>query len=260
MSRFPEVEELAEDQALARLQAAIARNLRVFEVLLHRCNEGIALVTPEMTLLRLVHPLMSYHSSEILGASFLSYVHPDDAASVSTAFAQLLAGEKQTTVCECRALENDGTWRWIEMQMTDLLDDPDIAAILFNYRNITCRKQYQETAQRLAAYLACPEYAMFTEDLDGVILDWNAGAERAFGYSAGEIVGQNVAVLIPANLLDREIATRALVVQGQEVPEYRATRLRRDGMAIPMRVKLSAIGLHPVRGIAQIACVTEAAM
>jgi PAS domain S-box-containing protein len=205
-----------------------------------------------MNLLRLVHPVIGHSAPEWVGSSVLSFIHPDDAASLSAAFAQLLTTQKQTVVCECRASDTDSHWRWLEIQMTDLLDDPDVSAILFNYRDITERKGFKEMSQRLAAYLACSDYAMFTQDPSGTILDWSDGAERAFGYSASQIVGQNVSLLIPPDLLDREAVARAAVIQGEPVPQYGATRIRRDGKRISVLVSLSAACSGDQRTIAQI--------
>ena len=166
---------------------------------------------------------MGYAEADVIGVPLLSFVHPEDAAVVSEAFARLLSGQAETAMCEYRTVVRDGTWRWLELQITNLLDDPDFGAILCNYRNITQRRRHEEMAQCLAAYLACPEYAMSTEGLDGVILDWNPGAERAFGYCAEEIVGQNISLLIPSHLRDQEAATRAKIAEGQDVPQYTTT-------------------------------------
>ncbi len=259
MFRNRRIEEReAEAPGLHLLEETIRRNARVFQALLFRNQEGIALVTSEMILLRVVHPILNHTESELIGLSPLSFIHPDDAASLQQAFSHLLAGQEKTATCECRAADTDGSWRWLELHMTDLLDDPDVAAILFNYRDVTERKLYREMAQRLAGYLACPEYAMFTQDLGGVILDWNSGAELAFGYSAEEIVGRNISVLIPPNQLDRETAIRARIARGLQVPEYIATRLRRDGKAVSVLVKPSAVPDRKPPAMVQISRLADA--
>jgi PAS domain S-box-containing protein len=253
MSKHPSMGEFDVDSAaVVQLEEAIRRNARVFEALLRHSQEGIVLVTPGMNVLRLIHPLTGYTESELVGRPFLSFIHPEDIASVNEGFSQLLNRQRQIFVCECRAMGRDGAWHWLELKMSDLLDDPDVGAILFNYRDVGQRKQFEEMAQCMNAYLACPEYAMFTQDRDGVILDWNAGAELAFGYNAEEIVGQNVAVLIPPALLYQEIAAQAKVAQGQDAPEYTTLRVRSDGKLVAVRIKLCAVPGRQARTIAQI--------
>jgi len=233
------------------------RHARVFEILLRRSQEGILLVTPEMSLLRVVHPVIRNPSPELVGYPVLPLIHPDDASGVRAAFEMVLSGEKQTVLCECRAADSAGSYRWLELQMTDMLEDPDIAAILFNYRDITLRKELAERAHCLDAYLACPEFAMFSEDRDGVILDWNAGAELAFGFSGEEMVGQNISRLIPEHLRGKETDARAKVLRGEQVPGYASSRLRREGGPAAVWVNLTAIPGGHRRAIAQISRMIE---
>lgn len=236
-SSEPDLETFSATQ----LEETIRHHVRVFEVLLCRSQEGILLLTPEMDCLRMVHAAIGHQAPEVLGLSALSFIHPGDAAAVRTAFDQLLTSQKQTAVCECRAKDVGGGWHWLELEMTDLLDDPDIGAILFNYRDITRRKKAEETARCLAAFLACPDYAMITLDRDGAILDWNTGAELALGYSADEMVGRNLSALIHPDSREREAAMLAKAAQGEKIPQYASTRIHRDGRPVEMRVSLSPI-------------------
>jgi PAS domain S-box-containing protein len=261
MFKHPPVTELeTEDSASYQLETAIRRNSRVFRAFLEQTREGILLVTAEMTLLRLIHPLLGYPESELLGLSLLSFLHPDDTKLISDAFARLLGRHEATSVSECRAKGPDGAWHWVELQLTDLLDDPELGAILVNSRNIDRRKQSEDFAQRMTAFLACPEYSMFTHDLAGVILDWNSGSEQIFGYSALEMAGRNISILIPPERLAEELAIRDGIAQGRQIPPYAAPRLRRDGTSIQMQVKQSAIGSPNVQGIAQIASLIGTSM
>lgn len=75
----------------------------------------------------------------------------------------------------------------------------------------------------MAAYLACPEYAMSTEGLDGVILDWNPGAGTGVRLFRRGNCRPNISLLIRANLRDQETATRATIAEGQDVPQFTTT-------------------------------------
>jgi PAS domain S-box-containing protein len=102
-----------------------------------------------MDILRVVHATVGYSEQETVGQSVLSFVHPDDQGLVEDAFSRLLGGVAQVTVTECRVLDPRGEWRWFEVYMTDLLEDADIGAILFNYRSIEERKKLEEVAHLL---------------------------------------------------------------------------------------------------------------
>lgn len=158
----PSVEELrervseleAENAALRQLDDTLRRNAHLFEALLARSQDGILLVTPQLTLLKVVHSVLGNTDRELAGQPLLSLIHPEDGTQVHEAFRRLLLGHDKSVKCECRAPGRDGEWHWVEIEMTDLLDDPDVQAIVFNSRNINKRKEYQAAAEELEALRA----------------------------------------------------------------------------------------------------------
>ena len=70
--------------------------------------------------------------------------------------------------------------------------------------DITERKRAEEIGQRLAAIVNSSDDAILSNNLDGIIMSWNSGAERLFGYSADEMIGKSVTILIPAERQDEE--------------------------------------------------------
>lgn len=102
----------------------------------------------------------------------------------------------------------------------------------------TARQEAEASMQRLAALVASSEDAIIGLDLDYAITDWNAGAQHLFGFSAEEIIGQNISLLIPPDDWDR--AKQALQQQTR-VPPYEAVRRRKDGGSVTVSVRLSTI-------------------
>src|SRR6202166_1939854 len=70
--------------------------------------------------------------------------------------------------------------------------------------DISDRREADRAAQRLSAIVESAEDAILAKDLNGVITNWNSGAERLFGYTADEVIGKPVTILIPADRLDEE--------------------------------------------------------
>ena len=93
----------------------------------------------------------------------------------------------------------------------------------------------------LAVILDSVDDAILTKDLDGRITYWNSGAERMYGYSAGEIVGKNVSALTPKGHENEipEIMTR--IARGERVDHYEARRRRKDGTIIKVSVSISPL-------------------
>ena len=94
--------------------------------------------------------ILGYEESDRLGAAALDIVHPEDAPDIQRRFALLkrTPGASDTATMRCR--HKDGSWRWIEVTGTNLLDQPHVRAIVVNYRDISDRKHAeQEHAERL---------------------------------------------------------------------------------------------------------------
>jgi PAS domain S-box-containing protein len=134
----------AENAALRQLQATVRRNARIFQALLSKSHEGFLLVTPQLTFLRAIHSVLGNNEEDLIGQSSLAKIHPEDAEYVREAFAGLLADPAQPVTIECRVADNEGKWHWMEIEMTDMLDDPDIQAIVWNNRQITERKKCRD--------------------------------------------------------------------------------------------------------------------
>jgi PAS domain S-box-containing protein len=256
-NRIAELEE--ENANLKQLDDTIRRNMRLFDRILFRSREGILLLTPDMIILRLIHSSVGYTAVDLSGQPVLQFVHPEDASRFRNSFSELLSGQSKTARCEIRLKMNDGNWAWVEAEMTDLLDDPDVQAILLNGRNITGHKEQTATRETLESYRANSEYAMFTKSLEGVILDWNPGAEKAFGYSAQEMVGQNVARLTPPELLGEETSTRERIAKGEEVPSFQTIRIHKDGRKVKIDLKLAPVwdGQRAVRAVTHLSHVMD---
>jgi PAS domain S-box-containing protein len=104
-----------------------------------------------------------------------------------------------------------------------------------------------EGAARLAALVNSSSDAIIGKTLDGVITSWNEGAARIYGYSAYEIVGQPVSVLIPADRPDELSSILARIARGERVESYETERVRRDGSIVEMSVTVSPI--HDATGV-----------
>src|SRR5438045_7148658 len=93
----------------------------------------------------------------------------------------------------------------------------------------------------LSAIIETAGDAIITKTLDGIITSWNKAAERIFGYTAEEAVGQPVTILIPADHLDEEPAILARLRAGERIEHYETVRVRKDGTLINISLTVSPI-------------------
>jgi PAS domain S-box-containing protein len=107
--------------------------------------------------------------------------------------------------------------------------------------DISERKRAELDAQRLVAIVETSDDAILSKDLNGVIASWNKGAERLFGYTAEEAVGQAVTLLFPEDRYDEEPGILERLKRGERIEHYETVRRRKDGSLIDVSLCVSPI-------------------
>jgi two-component system, cell cycle sensor histidine kinase and response regulator CckA len=122
-------------------------------------------------------------------------------------------------------------------------------------RDVTARRLAAETAAQLASIIQSSHDAVIGKILDQVITSWNPGAERLYGYTAQEMIGRPIEVLIPAEDREREAQVLAAVGRGERVEQYQTRRARKDGTMVEVSLTLSPIADHAgvIVGVATVA-------
>ncbi len=93
----------------------------------------------------------------------------------------------------------------------------------------------------LASIVESSDDAIVSKSLDGIILSWNAGAERLFGYSAEEVVGRHISIIIPAERASEEDRIIARIRAGERVDHFDTVRVRRDGRRVDVSLTISPV-------------------
>jgi PAS domain S-box-containing protein len=171
-------------------------------------------------------------------------IHPDDRAAWRKAHEEARTSGSRMEV-EFRLVVPGPKVRWL-LSRGEILLRQD-GAPLESYGvmiDITERKAAEEAAARLAAIVESSEEAIIAKTLRGIITSWNKGAERLFGYSAEEMMGESIWKLIPEDGEHEEINILNTVRTGQSVPSHESVRLHRTGRRIHVAVSVSPI-LNP---------------
>jgi PAS domain S-box-containing protein len=103
------------------------------------------------------------------------------------------------------------------------------------------RKRAEVAKAHLAAIVESSGDAIITKDLNGVILSWNEGAERLFGYNAEDVIGRPVTILYCPDQLEEESAILKRLSYGERVEHYETVRIAQDGREIDVSVTASPI-------------------
>src|SRR5947208_2602257 len=141
---------------------------------------------------------------------------------------------------EIAALRRDGTEILVALAInaTEIDGSPIFTAYL---RDITEQKRAEEVNRRLAAIIESSGDAIISIDLDERITSWNKEAERLFGYSAGEIIGKPITVLVPPDRRNQELEIMERLRRGERIVRYETPHRRKDGTSLDISVAVSPI-------------------
>ena len=118
---------------------------------------------------------------------------------------------------------------------TDTLHDDDAAG------GRTEHQSAEETRLHLAAIVESSDDAIISKSLEGVILSWNKGAERIFGYTAEEIVGKSIYTMIPPDRHAEEPNILERLRRGERIDHYETVRVAKDGRRVDVSLSVSPI-------------------
>src|ERR1700722_11702838 len=99
----------------------------------------------------------------------------------------------------------------------------------------------EEAQALLAAIVASSDDAIVSKDLNGIVRSWNESAERMFGYTAEEMIGNPITILFPPDRLDEEPKILAQLRRGQRVDRFETIRVCKDGRRLDISVTISPI-------------------
>lgn len=183
--------------------------------------------------------LFGYRRDELIGQP-VELVLPADGAP-GGAGVHLPAGPGDASVRRV-GRRKDGTWFPVGLSQNTVRIG-EMERVMSVLTDISARIRGEEAVARLAAIVESSQDAIITETLDGIILTWNAGAERIYGYSVGEVVGQSIAGLIPPELPDELDSILEALRREENIEHYETVRVRKDGQRIQVSLTVS-----PIRG------------
>jgi PAS domain S-box-containing protein len=186
------------------------RKEEFFEALIENAMEAMVIIGRDGAI-RYKSPsierVFGYKVGDDIGKSSFDFVHPDDMSNGSRLFAELLKRPGATMHYEIRAKHADGSWHTIEVVGKNLLDNPAIAGIVANFRDITEQKRMQEalanSEEHFRALIENSLEAMAIVNREGRISFLSPSFERLLGYSLEEYMGKSPFAFVHADDLPR---------------------------------------------------------
>jgi diguanylate cyclase (GGDEF)-like protein/PAS domain S-box-containing protein len=189
-------------------------------------------------------------ADDALGRDSAELVHHDDLDYLMQLWDETIAQPGATLTFEARVIRDGKQWRWAEGTVKNLLADPQIAGVVYIFRDCHDRKQSEQESQKSAlrfqTLVKTLADAVVGVDLTQSVVVWNVSAEEMFGYTEEEIVGQHLSTLLPQGFREAHSglvegfalapAERRAMAGGD-----RMVAVRRDGSVFPIEVGLAKV-------------------
>jgi diguanylate cyclase (GGDEF)-like protein/PAS domain S-box-containing protein len=136
---------VVEDQH-ERAAEVVRASERRFRALIENASDAVTVMDAEGSILyesTSVERVLGHRLADRKGESAFSFIHPDDIARSEAVLMTVLGSPGRTVPLDVRGLHADGTWRWIEAQITNLIDQPDVGGIVANFRDVTERRELE---------------------------------------------------------------------------------------------------------------------
>jgi PAS domain S-box-containing protein len=199
--------------------------------------------------------LYGYRPDEAIGRSAVFLLPSDRSNEEPDILSRIRAGESVNHF-ETTRLRKDGTLISVSLSISPIRDqEGEIVGASHVARNISERTLMEAASAQLAAIVENSEDAIISKNLEGVILTWNAGAERIYGYPAEEVRWRHISILLPPDRRAEEDAILERLKRGERVDHFETVRVRKDGRLIDVSLTISPIRDNggAVRGASHIA-------
>lgn len=234
-------EELAvTNEELTETQVNLQRSEKIFRsIALNIPNSLIIMIDKNHRFITIegeIMDKMGYDSKDYLG-KLPAEIAPLARYEVSKhLYERVIAGEKFSVERKSETGEN------YMVHFVPLKNDQnEVEAGLIIALDITDIKQGEERSAKLAAIIESSDDAIISKTLESVITSWNDSAERMFGYTADEIIGQTIYKLIPADRQEEEPRILARLKSGERVEHFETKRLTKDNRLLDVSLSISPV-------------------
>ncbi len=254
---------------------ALKNSEKRLRAMIENSSDGISLLDADATMVYTspaITRILGYGVDELVGCNMLDWMHPDDVERVGSIFKALIKHPSESVAIDFHYKHKDGSWRWMESVVTNLVAEPSVQALVLNYRDITERKRADEERERvtlqLAALVATSLAINARTDLDSLLpiiirraADLLQAGMGALFFSDSErldlelVVGYNIPTSLLGTKLKRSEGVAGCVAESGEpltVTDYSSWPGRAPAMSavvlgrvqgVPLRARGHIIGV-----------------
>lgn len=182
--------------------------------------------------------MMGYPAAEYIGHNIREFEVDD--ARAGDMMTRLINDEKLKEY-EAHVRCKDGSTRWVAISSSVYRRHGKFVHTRCVTVDVTSRRNARDLQQRLGAIVESSDDAIIAKDLNGLILSWNGGAQRIFGYTADEVVGKHISILAAPDRVDEIPEILERLRKGERVDHYKTRRKTKDGRILTISLTVSPL-------------------
>ena len=184
--------------------------------------------------------MLGFSEEELRGKHCVQFSPPDDAERDWNLFQKLRIGSIDRYQMEKRYFRRDGSLFSGRLSIS-LLNHRPSPLVLAMLEDNTEKKAAEEARSRFAAIIESSEDAIASGTLDGIIISWNEGAQRIYGYTEAEVIGKPITILVPPELPYEEAKVLETLRAGGRIEHFETIRVTKSGKRINVSLTISPI-------------------
>ncbi|HZI48355.1 MAG TPA: PAS domain S-box protein, partial [Pyrinomonadaceae bacterium] len=227
--------------ARKRTETALKQSEHELTEFFENASEAIHWVGPNQTILRANKAelrMLGYSADEYIGRDIADF-HLDK-EGIGEIFARLQAGEAVQAYAS-QMIAKDGSIRDVVINSSGYFENGDFVHSRCFTRDVTDETRAEKALRHLAAIVETTDDAVISKDLNGIITSWNPAAQKLYGYTAEEAIGQPVTIMIPPERPDEEPEILARLRRGERIDHYETIRIAKDGRRLHVSLTVSPI-------------------
>ena len=232
-------------QRSSALEQALRESEELYRSTFELADLGVAHQSPDGRWLQVndkVSEIVGYSRDELLKMRFQDITYPDDLEADLTQLEKMTAGLADTYAGEKRYIRKDGSVVWVSLRVSTVRGpDRRVKRFIVVVEDITGRREAEQATYRLAAIVESSDDAIVSKNLNGIIASWNAGAQRIFGFTPEEAVGQPITIIIPPELQDEEKQIIKRLRKGERIEHYETVRMTKSGKRLNISLTVSPV-------------------
>ena len=232
-------------QRSAALEQALRESEQLYRSTFELAALGVAQVSPSGRFLRVndkLTEITGYSKDELLKMTFQEITHPEDLGEDVSQGEQVKSGALETYSMEKRYIRKDGSVIWVNLTVSGARNESgELKHFISVAEDISARREGEEARYRLAAIVESSDDAIVSKNLNGIIQSWNAGAQRIFGFSPEEAVGQPITMIIPPELRHEEKEIIRRLRNGERIEHFETVRVTKSGERLNISLTVSPV-------------------